>query len=140
MATKQEERPADQQAGGSHEPYSIHHVNFPTTDPERTTEWYSKVFGMKRIDINKFTNTKVLLLTRGKFDLHFTPVEDMDRMAPYHYAIEVEDWDAFLAHLENLGIRYTRPVERPQNNSKYAYIRDPDGTMIELVYHGDRNW
>ena len=75
----------------SKEPYSIHHVNFPTTDPERTTEWYAKVFGMKKIDINRFTNTKVLLLTRGKFDLHFTPVEEMDRMAPYHYAIEVED-------------------------------------------------
>jgi lactoylglutathione lyase len=124
----------------SKEPYSIHHVNFPTTDPERTTEWYAKVFGMKKIDINRFTNTKVLLLTRGKFDLHFTPVEEMDRMAPYHYAIEVEDWEGFLAHLRELGVRYTKPVERPQNNSKYAYIRDPDGTMIELVFHGQRTW
>jgi lactoylglutathione lyase len=124
----------------SKEPYSIHHVNFPTTDPDRTTEWYAKVFGMKKIDINRFTNTKVLLLTRGKFDLHFTPVEDMDRMAPYHYAIEVEDWDGFLDHLREIGIRYTKPVERPQNNSKYSYIRDPDGTMIELVYHGNRTW
>jgi lactoylglutathione lyase len=127
-------------ATASKEPYSIHHVNFPTTDPERTTEWYAKVFGMKKININRFTNTKVLLLTRGKFDLHFTPVEEMDRMAPYHYAIEVEDWDGFLDHLRELGIRYTKPVERPQNNSKYAYIRDPDGTMIELVYHGNRSW
>jgi lactoylglutathione lyase len=124
----------------SHEPYTIHHVNFPTTDPERTADWYTKVFGMKRIDLSKFTNTKVLLMTRGKWDLHFTPVEDMDRMAPYHYAIEVEDWDGFLGHLESLGVRYTKPVERPQNNSNYAYIRDPDGTMIELVYHGNRNW
>jgi catechol 2,3-dioxygenase-like lactoylglutathione lyase family enzyme len=131
---------ANAMASASREPYSIHHVNFPTTDPERTTEWYSKVFGLKKIDLNKFTNTKVLLLTKGNFDLHFTPVEEMDRMAPYHYAIEVEDWDGFLAHLESLGIRYTKPVERPQNSSKYAYIRDPDGTMIELVYHGNRDW
>jgi catechol 2,3-dioxygenase-like lactoylglutathione lyase family enzyme len=72
--------------------------------------------------------------------LHFTPVEEMDRMAPYHYAVEVEDWDGFLEHLESIGIRYTKPVERPQNNSKYSYIRDPDGTMIELVYHGNREW
>jgi catechol 2,3-dioxygenase-like lactoylglutathione lyase family enzyme len=121
----------------SHEPYFIHHVNFPTTDPDRTTEWYTKVFGMKKIDINKFTNTKVLLLTHGNWDLHFTPVEEMDRMAPYHYAMEVKDWDGFLEHLRELGVRYTKPVERPQNNSKYAYIRDPDGTMIELVYHGN---
>ncbi len=122
------------------EPYSIHHVNFPTTDPERTKEWYTKVFGMEHQDVSRFSDTKVLLMTRGKFDLHFTPVEHMDRMAPYHYAIEVEDWDGFLEHLDSLSIRYTRPVERPQNNSKFCYIRDPDGTMIELVYHGDRNW
>ncbi|HTX09643.1 MAG TPA: VOC family protein [Solirubrobacteraceae bacterium] len=124
----------------SNRPHAIHHVNFPTTDPDRTTEWYSKVFGLKKIDLSKFTNTKVLLLTRGNFDLHFTPVEEMDRMAPYHYAVEVEDWDGFMEHLESLGIRHTKPVERPQNNSKYAYIRDPDGTMIELVYHANRDW
>ena len=124
----------------SSKPYSIHHVNFPTTDPQRTIEWYSKVFGLKHVDVSRFSDTKVVLMTRGNFDLHFTPVEDMDRMAPYHYAIEVEEWDGFLSHLDELGIRYTKPVERPQNKSKFAYIRDPDGTMIELVYHGDRDW
>ncbi len=95
------------------EPYSIHHVNFPTTDPERTKDWYMKVFGMKHQDVSRFSDTKVLLMTRGKFDLHFTPVEAMDRMAPYHFAIEVEDWDGFIKHLEDLKIRYTKPVARP---------------------------
>ena len=42
-------------------------------------------------------------MTRGNFDLHFTPVEEMDRMAPYHFAVEVEDWEGFLAHLDGLG-------------------------------------
>jgi hypothetical protein len=31
----------------SERPAYIHHVNFPTTDPERTIDWSSKVFGMK---------------------------------------------------------------------------------------------
>ena len=64
----------------SDKPAYIHHVNFPTTDAERTIEWYSKVFGMKYIKPK--SNTKVVLMTRGNFDLHFTPVEEMDRMAP----------------------------------------------------------
>ncbi|HVN61707.1 MAG TPA: VOC family protein [Gaiellaceae bacterium] len=118
-------------------PAFIHHVNFPTTDPERTKEWYSKVFGLEHVDVSRFSDTKVVLMTRGDFDLHFTPVEEMDRMAPYHYAVEVEDWDGFLAHLDSLGIRYTKPVARPQNNSNFCYIRDPDGTMIEIVFHGN---
>ena len=45
-------------------------MNFPTTDPERTKEWYTKVFGLKAITPK--SNTKVVLMTRGNFDLHFT--------------------------------------------------------------------
>lgn len=97
----------------SDKPAFIHHVNFPTTNPERTIEWYSKVFWMKYIKPK--SNTKVVLMTRGSFDLHFTPVETMDRMAPYHFAIT-----------------------RPENNSQFCYIHDPDHTMIELVFHARR--
>jgi catechol 2,3-dioxygenase-like lactoylglutathione lyase family enzyme len=122
----------------SDRPAYIHHVNFPTTDPDRTIEWYSKVFGMKYIKPK--SNTKVVLMTRGNFDLHFTPVEEMDRMAPYHFAVEVEDWDGFLSHLGALGIRHTRPIKRPENNSMFCYIHDPDHTMIELVYHHRRQF
>ena len=120
----------------SDKPAYIHHVNFPTTDPERTIEWYSKVFGMKYIKPK--SNTKVVLMTRGNFDLHFTPVEEMDRMAPYHFAVEVEDWDGFLEHLKSLGIRHTRVITRPENDSQFCYIHDPDHTMIELVFHARR--
>jgi lactoylglutathione lyase len=121
----------------SDKPAFIHHVNFPTTNPERTIEWYSKVFGMKYIKPK--SNTQVVLMTAGgKFDLHFTPVEAMDRMAPYHFAVEVEDWDGFLEHLKSLGIRHTRVITRPENNSQFCYIHDPDHTMIELVFHARR--
>ncbi len=120
----------------SDKPAFIHHVNFPTTNPERTIEWYSKVFGMKYIKPK--SNTKVVLMTRGNFDLHFTPVETMDRMAPYHFAVEVEDWDGFLEHLKEEGIRHTRVITRPENNSQFCYIHDPDHTMIELVFHARR--
>ncbi|WP_306318341.1 MULTISPECIES: VOC family protein [unclassified Streptomyces] len=84
------------------------------------------------------SNTRVVLMTRGNFDLHFTPVEEMERMAPYHFAVEVDDWDEFLGHLKEPGIRHTRPVQRPENQSKFCYIHDPDHTMIELVHHAKR--
>jgi len=118
--------------------HSIHHVNFPTTDPGRTKQWYAKVFGMHHVDVSEFSNTKVLLMSRDNFELHFTPVAEMRRMAPFHFAVEVEDWDGFLQHLKDIGVRYTKPVERPQNRSKFCYVHDPDGTMIELTYHGYR--
>ena len=118
--------------------HSIHHVNFPTTDVDRTRQWYADVFGLRHVDVSALSNTQVLLMSRGDFELHFTPVEKTEwrRMAPSHFAIEVEDWEGFLAHLAGLKVRHTKPVERPQNNSKFCYVHDPDGTMIEIVYHG----
>jgi len=117
--------------------HAIHHVNFPTTDPEKTKEWYSKVFGLKHVDVGALSDTKVLLMTAGHCDIHFTPVSEKRRMDPFHFAIEVENWDEMLAHLKAIGVRFTKPFYRPQNNSTLCYIRDPDGTLIELTYHGN---
>ncbi len=59
-------------------------------------------------------------------------------MDPFHFAVEIENWDEMLAHLKEIGVRYTKPFYRPQNNSTLSYIRDPDGTLVELTYHGSR--
>jgi catechol 2,3-dioxygenase-like lactoylglutathione lyase family enzyme len=118
-------------------PHSIHHVNVPCTDIERTKEWYAKVFGMRHIPTGGQSNTRVLIMSRGNFDIHFTPHDDAPRLAPHHFAVEVEDWDGFLAHVDSLGIRRTKITVRPQNNSKICYIHDPDRNMVELTHHGD---
>ncbi len=123
----------------SNRPYCLHHTNVPTTNPQRTWEWYSRVFGLKRV--YAASNTKILLLTNGNFDLHFTPFrpEKFPRLKPLHFAIEVESWAGFMKHLDELGVYHTKTVERPQNNSKFCYVHDPDGNMIELTYHGNRH-
>ena len=128
-------------ATGSIAPHSIHHINFPVKDFDATVEWYGKVFGMERIDVSRWTpDTPVLLMKHphGNFDLHFTPYDNPPDLRPLHFCIEVEDFDAFLAHLDELGIKYTKPVHRPQNASSACYVHDPDGNMVEISYHG--NW
>jgi catechol 2,3-dioxygenase-like lactoylglutathione lyase family enzyme len=118
--------------------HAIHHINFPTTDVERTKEWYGRVFGLKHVDLSKMSDTNVLIMTAGDFDIHFTPITEKRRMDPFHFAVEIENWDEMLAHLKSIGVRFTKPFYRPQNNSTLSYIRDPDGTLVELTYHGNR--
>jgi lactoylglutathione lyase len=125
---------------GSARPHSIHHVNFPIRDAGRTKEWYGAVFGMRPVPIQVRQGgapgvDEVLLLTRGNFDLHFTVHEHPPDIKPHHFCIEVEDWDAFVAHLESHGIEYTEPLVRPQNGSKATYIRDPDDNIVEIMWH-----
>jgi hypothetical protein len=68
-----------------------------------------------------------------------------------HFALEVENWDEMLAHLDALGIEYSRAGQgasttggtgddqrwgrREDTGEQYTYIHDPDGNRIELVYH-----
>ncbi|MBM3217101.1 MAG: hypothetical protein FJZ38_00185 [Candidatus Rokubacteria bacterium] len=72
-------------------------------------------------------------------------------MPSSHFALEVTDWDAMLAHLDVLGIAHVRtsaagtmrtiggtdPYQgrREDTGEHDTYIHDPDGNMIELVYH-----
>jgi hypothetical protein len=62
----------------------------------------------------------------------------------------VEDWDGMLAHLDANGVAYSRSAggaftgtggdnpyqgQREDTNEHYTYLSDPDGNLIELVYH-----
>ena len=114
----------------------IHHVNVQINDRERTRAWYEKVLGAEFLDRGPALNRRQLQLRLGSGEIHFTVTPRPTIVSSSHFAIEVDDWDGFLKHLTDIGVRYTKPVERPQNNSKFCYINDPDGTMIELVYHG----
>jgi lactoylglutathione lyase len=130
----------------SNRPHSLHHVNVPIADPDRTKEWYGNVFGLRHIPITKPQGgapgvEEVLLMTRGNFDLHFTVHRGgvVPDIKPHHFCVEVEDWDGFMEHLRSLGIETFGYFERPQNNSKATYMYDPDGNLVELAYHGDWN-
>lgn len=137
--------------------HAIHHVLFPSTDLERTRQWYGAVLGMTAVDLARFhpegglgtqqrpeealtapprpVNDAFLMMSAGRWDLHFLKVDEMHAVAPVHIAIEVDDWDAVMANLQRLGIPVRRVVERPHDQSKSCDLSDPDGTTVELVWH-----
>ena len=68
--------------------------------------------------------------------------------ASVHFAVEINDWDEMISHLDSSGVRYTRtPGSRREEDAgcswglrdysggHYTYIHDPDRNMIELVHH-----
>jgi catechol 2,3-dioxygenase-like lactoylglutathione lyase family enzyme len=126
----------------SNKPHSIHHVNIPIADAERTLDWYGKVFGLREMR-RPFVQggapgvDDVLLMTRGNFGVHCTIHENPPDIKPHHFCVEVEDWDGFMAHLGSLGIEHSKVFVRPQNDSKSTYIYDPDDNIVELMFHPD---
>src|SRR5438552_11605943 len=82
----------------------IHHVNVQISDRERTRAWYEKVLGAEFLDRGPALNRRQLQLRLGCGEIHFTVTPRPIIVASSHFAIEVDDWEATLAHLDDLGI------------------------------------
>ena len=129
----------------------IHHINVPISDRERTREWYEKVLGAEFLDRGPALNKRQLQLRLGTGEIHFTETPRPTPTASSHFALEIDDWEAMLWHLDALGVPHVRtsaasvaaniggidPYQgrREYSGEHYTYVHDPDGNMIELVYH-----
>ncbi|PKB67511.1 MAG: hypothetical protein BZY81_04425 [SAR202 cluster bacterium Io17-Chloro-G4] len=128
----------------------IHHINIQITDRQRTREWYEKVLGAEFLDRGPALNKRQLQLRIGTGEIHTSDTSEVIQVPQVHFAIEVEDWEGTLKHLDSLGVSCSRSAggaftgtggddpkqgRREDTNEHYTYIRDPDGNLIELVYH-----
>jgi catechol 2,3-dioxygenase-like lactoylglutathione lyase family enzyme len=129
----------------------VQHVNVQITDRQRTREWYEKVLGARFRDRGPERNKRQLQLHIGNAEMHFSEMDNPTISSRAHFAVEVENWDETLAHLDALGIAYSRAGQgastrggtgddqrwgkRDDTGEHYTYIHDPDGNRIELVYH-----
>ena len=112
---------------------AIHHVNIGTRDRERTREWYQRVF-----DAEVKAHPRLLELYLGGAELHFNETPEPTYAQVNHFALEIADWDGMMAHLAALDIPFDEgrgPQTRDYDGHHFAYIRDPDGNLIELVHH-----
>ena len=129
----------------------IHHMNVQISDRERARKWYETVLGAEFLDRGPALNRRQLQLRLGNGEIHFTVTPRPTTVASSHFALEVDEWDAMLTHLDALGIRHVRTSaastlpniggtdphqgRREDTGEHYTYIHDPDGNLIELVYH-----
>ncbi len=128
----------------------IHHINIQITDRERTREWYERVLGAEFLDRGPALNRRQLQLRLGTGEIHTSDTTDLIKVLRVHFAIEVEDFDSMMAHLDEQGVPYSRtgggaftstggedPRQgtREDTGERYTYISDPDDNLIELVFH-----
>ena len=123
---------------------AIHHINMEITDIERSKEWYGKVFGVERKNIGDDYSDMMVELYTGTGEFHLMKVENPTYLRTNHVAVEISDWEEMMAHLAELGVAFDGindpdgqggPHIRHHDGSNTAYIRDPDGNLIELVHH-----
>ncbi|MEV8351872.1 VOC family protein [Streptomyces niveus] len=128
-----------------------HHVSISVADLDRQTIWYQQVLGFDTV-IEQYelpeppvrtavlqtrTGTRVELIERAGSTRPrvFTDPLDACREQGYgHWALEVDDLDAAFTALANAGAQSVwPPADAVQPGARFAYVKDPEGNLIELI-------
>lgn len=126
----------------------LDHINLTVRDLQQSIEWYSKVFGFRKVEQGIGTRGQPWaivalddsMIVMGEYkDLkpaNTESVESQHRI--YHFGIRVSDQKAWEEKLKTFQLRlnYGGVVEYPF--SKSYYISDPSGHEIEVSYSGDQ--
>jgi glyoxylase I family protein len=115
---------------GGFECTQLHHVNIVVDDLDAARTFYRDVLLLREIERPAFP-TAGFWLEVGTSQVH---VALGDEPAPtrHHFALEVTDFEAAVAHAESNGLRVTRFPVVEGVTASHAALRDPAGNLIEL--------
>ena len=112
----------------------LNHVALDVRDVERSCAFYERALGLERIPRPDFEFAGAWLRLCDDKELHLiaycrTPSPGHDRGD--HFALRVDDLDAWERHWQSLELEYVPRRFRP-DGAEQMYVSDPDGHVIEL--------
>jgi len=125
----------------------LRHIALHTSDPEKTAEFYKRVFDMVEVGRTDSPIAKGVYLSDGTINmavLRFKTVEAADRqdgLGPvfglHHFGFWVEDPDKTRNRLKEAGAehRFDRPEAATTSFFEEKY-KGPDAVMIDITAHG----
>ena len=131
--------------------FRFHHVSLSVADLDAQEAWYRAAFGLgrvdERLDLPEVGVRTVILSGGDGLRFEFTelvgsePVVHADAYAATaaqtftHLALQVADLDAAFTRLtgECAAPVVSEPGPGATDGVRYAYVRDPEGNLIELI-------
>ncbi len=127
-------------------PTQIGHLAITVKNMEKSLDFYTKCFGMKRVfDLPRPETGEpwivYLYVDGGQFIELFYGGEndyrwDAADRAYNHVCLTVEDMDATLKAIEKAGYPLVKPAKIGCDGNRQAWIDDPDGVRIEIMQLG----
>lgn len=127
---------------------TLHHINVVTENVDRLDSFYRDVLGLDReteglpvLEKKKGYAGDVAFVTDGAIQTHlaqkdvmagFNTGQIVNPVSHGHIAYRTDDLDAFKAHLEARGVRYSDWGERAVAGWRQIFFYDPDGNVIEV--------
>ncbi len=125
--------------------FRLLHTMIRVRDLEKSIDFYTRLLGMNELRRTDFEGGRFTLAFVGYGDEETNAVVELthnwDQEKPYelgngfgHLAIAVPDAYAVCEAMEKEGVEVPRPAGPMKHGTRViAFIKDPDGYMIELV-------
>lgn len=107
----------------------VHHVSVCVDDVDAARRFYVDVMGFHERGDRPDFGFPGAWLDAGDQQLHLLQAPFVENGG--HFAVRVDDLDAWCAHLDELGVKYGRAPYFP-GAGRQAFLRDPAGNQIEL--------
>ncbi len=119
--------------------FLVNHIALSVRDVDASVAFYQEVLHLEEIE-NTASNSKTRWLALGEKQLHLIPRPDFEIKVnkAVHFALATIDIDAFIQHLESIGIDYSdwRDTKKKdyvrKDGIKQIYFQDPNGYWIEI--------
>ena len=112
----------------------LNHVAIYVTDVARSSDFYREVLKLESMPRPAFTFPGAWFRLGTAQELHLIA----NHGAPFfrnhdknHFALKVDDLDAWEKHLKKAGANFAPKKQRP-DGAWQVFLSDPDGHMIEL--------
>jgi glyoxylase I family protein len=127
---------------------TLHHVNLVSDDVARAEAFYRDVMGLERparglprLEKARGYAGQVAFLSDGTIQHHlaekdveagFRAGQIVNPVSHGHIAYRTEDMEAFLAHLDAMGVRWSDWGAQAVQGWRQVFFYDPDGNVIEV--------
>ena len=121
--------------------FTYDHIHLRSTDPEKTAQYYERMFGAEVIRTMQEGQPRIDLRLGGQ-NIFIAPVPpnsgvNPPPVTPYqgldHFGLRVKDIDKVVADLKAKGAEFTMELNSPRPGIKICFIRGPQGISIELL-------
>lgn len=118
----------------------IRHVALNVRDVQRSMEFYRDLFGMELEWMPDEKNAYLTCAGQDNLALHEAPLpaESSPHQSLDHIGFVVrrpEDVDAWAKRVRERGIAFHQEPKTHRDGARSFYFRDPDGNLIQLIYH-----
>lgn len=126
----------------------LHHINLSTDNVERMNVFYRDVLqlsddveGLPVLEKKQGYSGDVAFVSDGDIQMHlaqkdmlagFNSGQFVNPLARGHIAYRTDDLDAFIAHLDKHGIRYSDWGNQAVEGWRQIFFYDPDGNVVEV--------